>query len=351
MTSDRGLDPETLSGMLGAVRPDWELLAATAEDRGHTAVYQLDVATEDGDRELVLKASPGDEAHGIVVESRLLGLLAERTGIPVPGVLGAVDDHPALPSPFFLMESVTGTAMAYQSTRRLDDAVLRRLAVQTGRYLGELHGLDVVDAYGVVGVDRSGADGPTRADVAAFHVRDPIESWPGFLRASVEPELERLGTSRFADRAAAIRARVDEGLEALGPVGAPTLGRIDHGVHNLLLRPGDGEIEALIDWEFALAVTPGYDLRTVEYVLSGAVLAPLGDASDRRRLVRAAMAEGYRETARYPAAELEAAGELYELMAVVRAMNHLEAGVAKVPDGSEDVVAEGLRSAAERLMG
>lgn len=343
MTAERTIGRATLERMVAALSPDWALEAATREARGHTAVYHLELATDDGRREAVLKATPDDEPHGIATESRLLGLLAARTDVPVPGVLGAVDDHASLPAPFFLMESHPGSAMAYERTRHLEDAVLRRLAEATGRYLAELHGLDVVDAYGVVGVEPSGGEDE-------LHVRESLESWPAFLRASVEPELEGLEGARFADITDPAEDWVERRLDSIDGVGRPALGRIDHGVHNLLFDPADGTIEALIDWGFTLAVAPGYDLRTVEYVLSGAVLAPLEDATDRRGLVREALREGYRDVADYPAAELEAAGDLYELMAVVRAMNHLEAGIAKVPEGTEDVVADGLRSAARVLI-
>ena len=342
MATDRRIERGTLERMVAAVEPDWTLEAASSEARGHTAVYHLELGTEAGPREAVLKASPDDEPHGIATESRLLALLDEHTDIPVPGVLGAVDDHEALPTPFFLMESLPGSAMAYQRTRHLEDAVLRRIAERTGRHLAELHGLDVVDAYGVVGVEGSGGN-------EAFRVREPVEPWPAFLRATLEPELEGLEDSRFADLAGPVEAWIEGRLEGLGGVGRAALGRIDHGVHNLLFRP-DGAIEALIDWGFTLAVTPGYDLRTVEYVLSGAVLAPLEDAADRRSLVRDALRAGYRTVGDYPAAELEAAGDLYELLAVVRAMNHLEAGIAKVPEGTEDAVADGLRSAAREVV-
>lgn len=189
-----------------------------------------------------------------------------------------------------------------------------------------------------------GSDEPIR-------VSNGADSWPAFLLASVEPELDRLTRSRFGDLEPAVRTWVHDRVEAVPGPRSPVTGRIDHGVHNLLMGRDEGRIEALIDWGFTLAVTPGYDLRTVEYVLSGAVLAPLSDATDRRRLVREALEEGYRRTARYPADELASAGDLYELMAVVRAMNHLDDGVAKVPDGSEDAVARGLRSSVGRLMG
>lgn len=351
MPPARTIPPETIERMLQAVEPSWKLRDATRESRGHTSVYHVDVATETGPRAMVLKASPDDEPHGIRTESRLLERLADRTDIPVPSVVAAVDDHESFPTPFFLMESMPGTALPYQETRHLSDRILRRLGTRTGEHLGRLHSLDGPEAFGVV---RLGTESGDRAQPSGsdeqIRVSNGVGSWPDFLFASVEPELDRLARSRFDDLEPAVRPWVHDRVEAAPGTGSPVIGRIDHGVHNLLMRRDEGRIEALIDWGFTLAVTPGYDLRTVEYVLSGAVLAPLDDATDRRRLVREALEEGYRRTARYPTDELAAAGDLYELMAVVRAMNHLDDGVAKVPDGSEDAVARGLRSTVGRLI-
>lgn len=352
MSTDRSISRDTLERMIQVIEPGWTLRAAAPSARGHTAVYHLEADAPDGHREAVLKASPDGDARGIATEARLLAILHARTAIPVPIPLGVVDDHDDLPGPFFLMETMPGTAMAYAETRHLEDAALRRLARQTGEYLGELHAVDAVDAFGVVGHDRTAPLVGSRppADPGPLVVAEPYQSWPAFLRASVEPELEEVTESRFADLAPRFETAVLDRIERLGDHDGPVLGRIDHGVHNLLIDPETGEIRTLIDWEFTLAVTPGYDLATVEYVLSGAVLAPLDDASDRRKLVRDAMANGYRETADYPADELSRARRCYELMAVLRAMNHLVAGVAKVPDGREEAVAAGLRADADRLL-
>lgn len=345
MPPTRSIPRDTIDRMIQVVSSDWDLQEATAENRGHTAVYQVRVRTGAGDRRFVLKASPDGDSHGIDTEGRLLGFLDGRTSIPVPSVIAAVDDHDELPTPYVLMETLDGTALPYQETSAISDGALRRIARQTGEYLGELHGLDAVDAFGVLSYESppTVVDSPPSVAVERFRVANEFMDWPAFLDASVGSELEKLEPSRFGDLVAEVRSTINAHLERLTGPYTPVLGRIDHGVHNLLIQPGDGHVEAVIDWGFTLAVTPGYDLKTVEYVLSGAVLAPLDEARDRRELVGDAMAAGYRETARYPREELVDAGSLYELMAIVRAMNHLEAGVAKVPAGSEDSVADGLR--------
>lgn len=352
MTADRSIPRETIARMIRTSNPEWELEDAVPAERGHTAVYHTEIDMDGGVRRCVLKASPDDLAHGIVAESRLLALLDDRTSIPVPAVIAVVDDHDDLPTPFFLMEAMPGTALPYRETGLVSDRVLRRIARQTGEYLGELHSVDAVASFGAVSYDRSArlVGGQPAVGVDRFGVENGFDSWSAFLSASVDPELDTLETSRFADLAPRIRSGIRDRIQSLTGSFAPVLGRIDHGVHNLLVRPEDGDIEAVIDWGFTLAVTPGYDLQTVEWVLSGAVLSPLPDASDRRALVRDAMADGYRETAPYPSGEMAEHGTLYELMAVLRALNHLDEGVAKVPEGSEETVATGLRTDVERIL-
>jgi Ser/Thr protein kinase RdoA (MazF antagonist) len=352
MSPDRSISHDTLERMIQFVDPAWELREADPSPRGHTAVYHVDVETDDGLLEAVLKASPDGDAHGIATEAHLLAILQDRTSIPVPPVIAVVDGRDDLPTPFFLMETMPGTALPYEETRHVDDTALRRMARQTGAYLGELHAVGSIEGFGVVSADRTGrtVGGRPSADPGKLVVAEGATAWPDFLRASVEPELEKVGTSRFSDLAPRLQTAIHGGIEGLRSSDAPVLGRIDHGVHNLLIDRETGDIRTVIDWGFTLAVTPGYDLVTVEYVLSGAVLAPLPGASDRREQVRDAMARGYREFAQYPADELAAARRSYELMAVIRAMNHLEAGVAKVPAGSEEPVAAGLQRDAERLL-
>ncbi|MFB6352772.1 MAG: phosphotransferase family protein [Halobacteriales archaeon] len=346
MTADVTVPRADLARMVRAVEPTWELTAATAAERGFTAVHRATVDADDGRRQVVLKATPDGEPHGIPTEARLLTLLGRRTSIPVPGVLGAVDEHDELTAPFFVMDAVAGTARQYPETRHLPDAVLRRVARQTGGDLGELHAIDAVDAFGPVRYDREMAldGGRPTPTVDRVGVDEPHADWAASLRAMADRELDGLESGRFADLGTVVRETIEDHIESLAGPFDPVLGRIDHGVHNLLVAPETGDIEAVIDWGFTLAVTRGYDLATVEWVLSGAVLAGLPDPDDRRALVVDALTAGYRETADYPADELADAGSLYALLAAVRAMNHLEAGLAKIPAGTDESVAAWLRA-------
>lgn len=70
----------------------------------------------------------------------------ERTSVPVPNVVGAVDDHDDLPTPFLVMDAADGTALGQRDVGALSDDALRRVARESGAFLADLHAVDVVDA-------------------------------------------------------------------------------------------------------------------------------------------------------------------------------------------------------------
>lgn len=353
MTDDRSLPTDVLAETVRAIDPEWRLREATLAERGFTSVYRVAVETDGSVRDCVLKASPDGQRHGIDAEARLLAVLERHTGIPVPEVIGVVDDRDALPTPFFLMTAMPGEEIPYEETSRLSDRVLRRVSRTTGEHLGELHAIEAVDAFGTIDCpDAEALDGdrPT-GDPRDLTVAEGFETWPDYLRAVGDRQLEGLADTRFGDMLPRLRPWVRDRVAAATDAFPSVVGRIDHGVHNLLLDRETGDVRAVLDWGFALAVTPGYDVQCVEYVLGGAVLAAAPGHPDRRELVREAVRDGYESTAvAYPAEELSRYRSLYELLAIVRAMGHVEAGVAEIPAGEEDAVAGGLRRQAEALL-
>jgi len=355
MQSEPPLSRAEVDEMVSLVEPSCRVREATAVEKGHSAVYRVRVTAPDGQRQCVLKAVADDDHRGIATEARLLTLLAEHTTIPVPGVIGAVDRHDDVPAPFVLMESVPGTQHQFEETSALPDRHLERLARQTGEYLGQLYALDAVDSFGVVShsVATTCHGGRPPSNLDQLQVREGRDSWRPFLWAMVERELDQHASTQFADLTPALRSWFDERVDAVSEPASPVLGRIDHGVHNLLMDADTGDIESMLDWEFALAVTPGYDLQCVEYVLSGAVLSPIPGRPDRRELVREAMIEGYEPVTGTPTGAIPEYREyhaLFELLAVVRSMNHLDSGLAKVPADHETAVAAGLRAEAESFL-
>jgi aminoglycoside phosphotransferase (APT) family kinase protein len=350
-TPDRTIAHETLERMIRTIRPDWRVREAELAESGFASVYHVAAGTPTGTRECVLKASPDGDRHGIDAEARLLAVLTKHTDLPVPGVLGTVDEHGDLPAPFFVMESMPGTAVPFEGVGTLSDAALERSTRETGAYLAELHSLDVVDEFGVVSCERTDPlrGGRPSGDFGMLTVADARDSWPALVREWADDELDRHASTRFGDLTPRLRSALDTEIDALSGSFAPVLGRIDHGLHNLLVEPDTGRLDAMLDWAFTLAVTPAYDLSCVEFVLGGRARSGLADTPDRHRLVRTALLDGYRSSTTVPG-ELDDHRRLYDLLMYVRSMNHLDAGVAAVADEHLDAAAAGHRRDVRSLL-
>lgn len=349
---DRDLSVATVRRMVELVAPEWTVLEATPAEGGFCAVYRIDVETGTSTRTCFLKAATDGEEWGIPADARIAATLGARTSIPVPEVLGVVDDHPELPSPFHLTTGMPGCALPYEAVGQLPDGVLRTVARDVGACLGELHGVDAIDSFGYVDRDpgRRLAGEPPSGTVAELAVRDGSDSWPAYLRGYAERELERHADSRFSALTPRLESWCEEQIEALTGPFSPALGRNDHGLHNLLVDPDTGEVTAMLDWAYTLAVPPAFDLGFAEYLFGGSFLSGLPDVPDRRSTVREAMRAGYRSTAPERAEAAAAYPPLYELLAMVRVMNDFGTLVPELPEGTEDAVAEGLEEDVESVV-
>ncbi|UTF52085.1 phosphotransferase family protein [Natronosalvus rutilus] len=347
----RALSASAVDTIVRTIDPALEVRDTTAVERGFCSVYRLEVADDDGSRSLFLKCSPDGQPWGISDEARVQAVLDAHTSIPVPEVLGVVDDHETLPAPCYLMEALPGEALPYEDVCYLEDDPLSRLARETGEYLAELHAVPAVERFGHV--RRDGPDlvgGRPECELSTLTVGNPRTTWSEFLRAYVDRELERHADSRFSTLTSDLTRWLEARIDALAVEGPfdPVLGRNDHGLHNLLVDSETGEITAMLDWGYTLAVPAAFDFEFAAYLYSGAFLAGLPDVSDRRPLVREAMLSGYR-TARTNRAEAVSTPEpLYELVAMVRIMNDFEH--LEVPDGSERAVMDRIEADARAIL-
>lgn len=343
---------ETLQRMVGLVDPAWRVREATPAERGFCAVYRLAVETPTSTRACFLKASPDGTESGIPADARILAVLGEHTAIPVPEVLGVVDDHPELPAPFHLTAAMVGSDLPYEAVGRVSDSVLRTVARAVGRHLGELHRVDAVESFGYVDRARTRPlDGERPSgSVAELAVLEGVDSWPAYLRGYVGRELERHADTRFAGLTPRLEAWFEERIEGLTGPFSPVLGRNDHGFHNLLVDPGTGEVTAMLDWAYTLAVPPAFDLAFAEYLFGGAFLSALPDVPDRQNLVREALSAGYWTTAQGSSGPGWRHRPLYERLAMVRVMNDFELLAPRLPEGTEEGVAVGLETDVEALL-
>lgn len=345
----REISDSTLEEMVRLAEPTWELQEAVPTERGFCSVHRI-VATQEGTtRKLYVKASPDGQAWAIPTEARLQAVLNTHTSIPVPEILSVTDDHETLPTPYYLMSALPGKDIAYERVCRLEDDALRRLARETGKYLAELHSVPAVDGFGHVRHEAPTlTGGRPSGDPGNLTVGDPREDWPTYLRERVNNELDRHTGSRFSELTPELNRWFEAGIRDLKGPFEPVLGRNDHGLHNLLIDPETGEITAMLDWGYTLAVPAAFDFEFAVYLFSGAFLAGLPDVSDRRLLVREAMLSGYQATASDRAESVSTPEPLYEVLAMVRVMNdfhHLD-----LPNEAEAAVMDRIRTDAQVIL-
>ena len=303
MDLDRTIPSETLDQMVEIVRPGTTVREASLVESGHLTVYHLVVDTDGTPNRWVLKASPDGESHGIDTEARLLSIVAGRTSIPVPAVVGAVDEHDRLPAPYLVMEALEGEAVPKRTIGDLPDALLERVSRESGRYLADLHSLSGPSGFGFVDIDPGGppagerpSDSLESVTVTALDERTPADDadWPTVLRNWIDSALARHESTRFGDLTDEIRPTLLEPVESMAGPFEPVLGRIDHGLHNVLLDAETNEITGVIDWAFTLSVPVAYDLVCVEANLSLDPWSVYPDTPNRRQLVGRCLREGYR---------------------------------------------------------
>jgi hypothetical protein len=244
---------------------------------------------------------------------------------------------------------VPGESLPYEAVGRLPDNVLRGIVRDVGRHLGDLHSLDVVDSFGYVASGGPSLDGARPAGTASdLRTVRGRETWPEYLRARTRAELDRHADSQFSGLTDRLSSWFDERIDALEGPFRPALGRNDHGFHNLLVDPDAGDVTAMPDWAYTLAVPPAFDFEFAAYLYGGSFLAGLPDVRDRRGVVRESMLEEYAETAPDLAAQVSEPTPCYELLAATRVMNdfdHLD-----LPAGSERAVFERFRTDVERAL-
>lgn len=352
MNYDRTISPETITEMVQRIEPAWEVREATPASKGHHIVYHLDVETGTGCNRYVLKGTPSGKPSTCGDEARMLVLLDAHTSIPVPDVLGVVDEHETFPDPFFLASRLQGTNHRRTALGDFSKAAIERLARSTGRHLATLHGLDAVDAYGFVTIDANETldGGRASADIGQVTVPDPTHSWTDYLAAEADRMVASLEETQFGDLCSTVCPVLEAQIGRLTGEFDPVIARIDQSLDNVLLDPETGAVTGLLDWEFCVAATPAYDLAFVEYSLNGGHWATVPGIPDYRKTIRTSLLDGYREVG--PAHVVEQFHENYDhyaLLACLHLMANFEdwCDQADVTDDQREAAVDPLRKRVE----
>lgn len=353
MSYDTTIERERTERIVNHVRPEWELHGATPAEGGQHAVCHLDVGTPEGRRRCVLKATPPGMDPVCGDEARITRVIERHTTVPVPAVQGVIDDHPEFPTPLFLAADVPGENPHRTDGVELPEARVRTVARSTGRHLADLHALDAVDGFGFVGVEDGATleGGRPAGDRGALLVESPVDSWTDYLADAVDGVLVRIEDTRFSDLRPTLQSTVFDLIDRLDGPRDPVLCRIDNSIDNLILE-STGEVAAMLDWEFALAATPAYDLAFVAHSLAGGHWARIPGVGDHREAVREELFAGYREVGpERPVERYRRHERLYQLLVAVYAMDTFETWFDLFEPGADrrEAAARSFRAEVESL--
>lgn len=249
------------------------------------------VTLSDG-RRVVVKVPQVDQ--GTLAEPRLMELVDEESGVPVPDVLALRE---AVDPSYFVMDRVEGETV--DAVAALDPAERLALAREVASVLGKLHELTLpMETFGRI----------RAADDGSLHTIEAFETWRPRFADLLDVNMGALEELRLGDLAPTLRGTFDEALPRVPDDVAPRLNYFDTKPANLVLsRDGDGPlIRAVLDWE-GLSTT--HWAFTLAYAERNLVEWP-GDAEpgERARL-REALYDSYAASRGWDELEL---GEWYD---------------------------------------
>lgn len=311
--------------MVNRVQPDWQVHETSTLTGGHHPVAEVVIDTAEARRRFVLKATAADGAPLAATEVRVLRFLENESSLPVPVVIGAVDEQADLPTPFFLMEPLPGTKHPRTELGTLDEATLSALARSAGRHVAELQGIARFERFGRITHQQGDTlDGGRPAGTPDELVLDePFEAWHAAISRWGERALEALDGGRFADLVADLRGVLEARIADLQPPREPVLAHIDWSLDNVLADPASNTITGLPDWEFTVAASPGYDIVYATHSLAGGPWRWVPSYPDRCGTIREQLLDGYRaSTPPGRLREYRANRPTYTLLNTLHAMVH-----------------------------
>lgn len=359
---ERKLQEDEIKEMIRLVDPEWDLRDSTFIEDGISAIYRVSVETTAGVQEYYLKATPvldGSEIQPRVdTEARLTEWVRHHTDIPVPIVIGAVDDHDAVRTPFFLMEAMPGQKNEMDVLFDISVESMAALARETGRYMGQLHNVETpnLDRFGkgiTFDIEYSLQGEQPRGNSAELTFPDGYSSWPKQMQEWVGDDIDALAESdRFEDLVGPIERCLTGLIKRLPTSAMPTVGRVDHGLWNILTDETCSRSTAWLDWGSLFSVPPAFDLAIVEYHLGGGAWMGLEEVAEYRRPLRSALLEGYRLERALPEV-YDLQRRCYLLDTVTLALSTLDESGRRqrhLPEERVDEAAKGLRGLTQALL-
>jgi len=248
----------------------------TASHQGEVFLVTLNYA---GDAyEIVIKFKANDPEFGL--EPFLHDYVADRTDIPVPGIL-VFKERPELDvDPYFVTEKVEGSNLA-QSLTKIEPVTRERIIKQAGAILGDMHSEIGFEGFGRLGLDDD-----------RIIVRDFSWDWQQFFKDTAEGVIDRLDNTPFEGMQERARENLENSIGIIDSDGVPRLVHDDFRPANMLfLKDREKPITSVLDWQFTLAGDPEYHIARTEFLF---IDPTFEDAKTRERL-RSSLYEGYRQ--------------------------------------------------------
>ncbi|WP_229770439.1 MULTISPECIES: phosphotransferase family protein [unclassified Halorhabdus] len=259
--------------------PDYETFSSQQLTGGtRAAVYRVTLQYEGTEYEVVVKFAP-ETGSTFAVEPFLHEFIAERTDVPLPGILVFEEDPDQDVPPYFVTERMHGTNL----DERFEGLALDQrseLLEAVGRILGDLHSTIAFEGYGRLAL-RDGR----------LSVRDFSSDWRAYFADLTRGHIDGLAATTFEDLQDTARERLRARLSTVPRQGIPRVVHDDFRPGNLLFEPdGTSPISAVLDWEQTLAGEPMYNLAQVEFLFIDSVFR---DPEECEQL-RAHLHDGYR---------------------------------------------------------
>jgi aminoglycoside phosphotransferase (APT) family kinase protein len=290
--------------------PDYEDFSYEQPTGGSRAdVYLVTLNYRGEAYEVVVKFEPQDGGD-FALEPYLHDYVASRTTVPVPRILVFKEEPEQNIPPYFVTERMEGDSLSDQFDGLPND-LQRRILVQVGNILGELHSNIAFEGFGYFGLENG-----------RLIVEELTWDWRDFFETLTEGHITRLDQTPFEDLVEPARRGVENAIETIPTTATPRLIHDDFRPANLMFDPDRQDpITAVLDWQNALAGHPEYNVAQSEFLFIDSVFR---DPDTRERL-RESLYEGYREYHDFPIDDgYEQRRPLYQLSTLIWRMAGFE---------------------------
>jgi aminoglycoside phosphotransferase (APT) family kinase protein len=207
-----------------------------------------------GDKELVLRIAPPDDAGFLFYERRMMAqepeihaLLRERTTVPVARVLAYDDSRTLIDRDYLLMERLPGRPL---TEVRVTESFHNRVLFQVGGYLRQMHAL-TAERYGYLG---------------AHHPMEPQASWWEAFVVMWNLILDDIVAAGgyTAEEATLMRQLLPVYRSCFGRSVPASLLHMDVWHQNILVD-AEGTVTGLVDLDRALWGDPEIEFAVLDY--------------------------------------------------------------------------------------